>query len=157
MENFTTQYDWLLTAIAALGGWKLVNWILNRKEIKRKALAEAISLETDSLVKRYNVMEQELEKLKQKVEELQVTVATLQQDKLDLIKRNNELELALKEAEHNVCMRPDDECLKRLPPRTYCRLKRLSQGYYDEYYNPDKSKTKKKEGDKDVKVSEKTN
>lgn len=157
MENFTSQYDWLLAAIGALGGWKFVNWILNRKELKRKALAEAISLETDSLVKRYNVMEQELEKLKQKVEELQVTVATLQQDKLDLIKRNNELELALKEAEHNVCMRPDDECLKRLPPRTYCRLKRLSQGYYDGYYNADNSKTKKKEGDKDVKVSEKAN
>lgn len=51
MTNFTTEYDWLLTAIAALGGWKLVNWILNRKEIKRKALAEAISLETDSFVK----------------------------------------------------------------------------------------------------------
>lgn len=155
MENFTTQYDWLLTAIAALGGWKLVNWILNRKEIKRKALAEAISLETDSLVKRYNVMEQELEKLKQKVEELQVTVATLQQDKLDLMKRNAELEIALREAEHNVCVRPDDECLKRMPPRTYCRLKRLSQGYYDEYYNTDK--TKKKKGDEDVKISEKPN
>lgn len=155
MENFTTQYDWLLTAIAALGGWKLVNWILNRKEIKRKALAEAISLETDSLVKRYNVMEQELEKLKQKVEELQVTVATLQQDKLDLMKRNAELEIALREAEHNVCVRPDDECLKRMPPRTYCRLKKLSQGYYDEYYNTDK--TKKKKGDEDVKVPEKPN
>lgn len=146
MENFTSQYDWLLAAIGALGGWKFVNWILNRKELKRKALAEAISLETDSLVKRYNVMEQELEKLKQKVEELQVTVATLQQDKLDLIKRNNELELALKEAEHNVCMRPDDECLKRLPPRTYCRLKRLSQGYYDEYHNKDKNKNEKTNG-----------
>lgn len=70
MENFTSQYDWLLAAIGALGGWKFVNWILNRKELKRKALAEAISLETDSLVKRYNVMEQELEKLKLKVEEL---------------------------------------------------------------------------------------
>ena len=70
MENFTTQSARLLPAIAALGGWKLDNWILNRKEIKRKALAEAISLETDSLVKKYNVMEQELEKLKQKVEEL---------------------------------------------------------------------------------------
>ena len=146
MENFTSQYDWLLAAIGALGGWKFVNWILNRKELKRKALAEAISLETDSLVKRYNVMEQELEKLKLKVEELQVTVATLQQDKLDLIKRNNELELALKEAEHNVCMRPDDECLKRLPPRTYCRLKRLSQGYYDKYYNKDKDKNEETNG-----------
>ncbi len=146
MENFTSQYDWLLAAIGALGGWKFVNWILNRKEIKRKALAEAISLETDSLVKRYNVMEQELEQLKLKVEELQVTVNNLQQDKLDLIKRNNELELALKEAEHNVCMRPDDECLKRLPPRTYCRLKRLSQGYYDEYYNKDKNKNEETNG-----------
>lgn len=139
MENFISQYDWLLAAITALGGWKFVNWILNRKELKRKALAEAISLETDSLVKRYNVMEQELEQLKLKVEELQVTVNNLQQDKLDLIKRNNELELALKEAEHNVCMRPDDECLKRLPPRTYCRLKRLSQGYYDKHYNKNKN------------------
>lgn len=146
MENFTTQYDWLIATITALGGWKLVSWLLNRKELKRKALAEAISLETDSLVKRYNVMEQELEKLKLKVEELQVTVATLQQDKLDLIKRNNELELALREAEHNVCMRPDDECLKRLPPRTYCRLKRLSQGYYDEYYNKDKDKNEETNG-----------
>lgn len=146
MENFTSQYDWLLAAIGALGGWKFVNWILNRKELKRKALAEAISLETDSLVKRYNVMEQELEKLKLKVEELQVTVTNLQQDKLDLIKRNNELELALREAEHNVCMRPDDECLKRLPPRTYCRLKRLSQGYYDKYYNKDKDKNEETNG-----------
>ena len=137
--NFTTEYDWLLAIIAALGGWKFVNWILNRKELKRKALAEAISLETDSLVKRYNAMEQELEQLKLKVEELQVTVNNLQLDKLDLIKRNNELELALREAEHNVCMRPDDECLKRLPPRTYCRLKRLSQGYYDKYYNKNKN------------------
>lgn len=77
MENFTSQYDWLLAAITALGGWKFVNWILNRKELKRKALAEAISLETDSLVKRYNVMEQELEQLKLKVEELQVTVNNL--------------------------------------------------------------------------------
>ena len=146
MENFTTQYDWLIATITALGGWKLVSWLLNRKELKRKALAEAISLETDSLVKRYNVMEQELEKLKLKVEELQVTVTNLQQDKLDLIKRNNELELALREAEHNVCMRPDDECLKRLPPRTYCRLKRLSQGYYDKYYNKDKDKNEETNG-----------
>lgn len=70
MENFTSQYNWILAAIAALGGWKFVNWIINRKEIKRKALAEAISLETDSLVKRYNVMEAELENLKKQVEEL---------------------------------------------------------------------------------------
>lgn len=139
MENFTSQYDWLIAVIAALGGWKLVNWILNRKEIKRKALAEAISLETDSLVKRYNTMESELEHLKKEVEELQAKVNALQEDKLDLLMRNKELELQLQEAQSHVCLVPDDECLKRLPNRTYCRLKRLSQGYYDKYY--DKNKT----------------
>ena len=138
MENFTSQYNWILAAIAALGGWKFVNWIINRKEIKRKALAEAISLETDSLVKRYNVMEAELENLKKQVEELQAKVNSLQEDKLDLIMRNKELELQLQEARSHVCMVPDDECLKRLPNRTYCRLKRLSQGYYDKYYDKDK-------------------
>lgn len=139
MENFTSQYDWLIAVIAALGGWKLVNWILNRKEIKRKALAEAISLETDSLVKRYNTMESELEHLKKEVEELQAKVNALQEDKLDLLMRNKELELQLQEAQSHVCLVPDDECLKRLPNRTYCRLKRLSQGYYDKYYDKDKT------------------
>ena len=139
MENITSQYNWILAAIAALGGWKLVNWILNRKEIKRKALAEAISLETDSLVKRYNTMESELEHLKKEVEELQAKVNALQEDKLDLIMRNKELELQLQEAQAHVCLVPDDECLKRLPNRTYCRLKRLSQGYYDKYYDKDKT------------------
>lgn len=139
MENITSQYNWILAAIAALGGWKLVNWILNRKEIKRKALAEAISLETDSLVKRYNTMESELEHLKKEVEELQAKVNALQEDKLDLIMRNKELELQLQEAQSHVCLVPDDECLKRLPNRTYCRLKRLSQGYYDKYYDKDKT------------------
>lgn len=138
MENFTSQYNWILAAIAALGGWKFVNWIINRKEIKRKALAEAISLETDSLVKRYNVMEAELENLKKQVEELQAKVNSLQEDKLDLIMRNKELELQLQEARSHICMVPDDECLKRLPNRTYCRLKRLSQGYYDKYYDKNK-------------------
>ena len=148
MENFTSQYNWILAAIAALGGWKFVNWIINRKEIKRKALAEAISLETDSLVKRYNVMEAELENLKKQVEELQAKVNSLQEDKLDLIMRNKELELQLQEARSHVCMVPDDECLKRLPNRTYCRLKRLSQGYYDKYYD--------KKGDNDAEISKKS-
>ena len=152
------DYTTLIAILSALGGWKLINWILNRKELKRKALADAINTETDSLVKRYNTMEEELEKLKKQVDELQETVNKLQEDKLALIQKNNELLLRLREAESHICLRPDDECLKRLPKRTYCRLKRLSQGYYDEYYannsNSHKHKTKKdvevsKESDKD--------
>lgn len=135
MDRLSTDYSWAIAIITALGGWKLVNWILNRRELKRKALAEAINIETDSLVKRYNVMEEELEKLKQQVEELQETVNRLQEDKLALMQKNNELQLQLQEAENHICLRPNDECLKRLPKRTYCRLKRLSQGYYDKYYD----------------------
>lgn len=151
MERLSTDYSWAIAVITALGGWKLVNWILNRRELKRKALAEAINIETDSLVKRYNVMEEELEKLKQQVEELQETVSRLQEDKLALMQRNNELQLQLREAESHICLRPDDECLKRLPKRTYCRLKRLSQGYYDKYYIKGKNR---KITNKNVRISE---
>ena len=62
--------------------------------------------------------------------------------------RNKELELQLQEARSHVCMVPDDECLKRLPNRTYCRLKRLSQGYYDKYYD--------KKGNDNAEVSKKS-
>ena len=52
----------------------------------------------------------------------------------ELIRENNELRLKLMEAEHNLCVRPDDECLKRMPPRDYCRLVKLANHEYDKYY-----------------------
>lgn len=141
MENSAGQ--WILALIGALGGWKLVEYVLNRKELKRKALADAIAVETDSLLKRYAAMEQEMEKLKTKVDELYKMVHTLENEKLDLIRQNMELELALKEAQHNECRRPDDECLRRLPPREICLAKKLLGGYYDKIdelsEKPDKS------------------
>lgn len=129
MEKNTIQ--WVLTAISVLGGWKLIEYFLNRKEIRRKALADAIAVETDSLLKRYSAMESEVEKLKAKVDDLYKMVHKLENEKLELLKHNMELELALKEAKHNECRRPDDECLKRLPPRELCLAKKLLGGYYD--------------------------
>lgn len=129
MENGTGQ--WFFTLIATLGGWKLVEHILNRKEMKRKAIADAVAVETDSLVKRYSLMEAEMEKLKEKVDELYKMVHQLENEKLDLLRHNMELELALKEAQHNECRRPDDECLRRLPAREICLAKKLLGGYYD--------------------------
>lgn len=123
--------NFLIGIVGALGGWKLIEYILNRKELKRKALADAIAVETDSLIKRYKAMESEMEKLKQKVDELYKMVHKLENEKLELLRQNMELELALKEAKHNECRRPDDECLKRLPPRELCLAKRLLGGYYD--------------------------
>lgn len=129
MENSTGQ--WLLTIISTLGGWKLVEYLLNRKELKRKALADAIAVETDSLLKRYATMEKEMEKLKTKVDELYKMVHQLENEKLDLMKQNMELQIALKESQYNECRRPDDECLKRLPPHEICLAKKLLGGVYD--------------------------
>ena len=41
---------------------------------------------------------------------------------------------ATEDAAHNICVRPDDDCLRRLPPRVYCRLKKLAKGDYDSDY-----------------------
>lgn len=129
MENNTGQ--WLLTLIGTLGGWKLVEYLLNRKEMKRKALADAIAVETDSLLKRYTAMEKEMEKLKSKVDELYKVLHKLENEKIDLLRNNMELEIALREAKHNECRRPDEDCIRRLPPREICLAKKLLGGYYD--------------------------
>lgn len=129
MENNTGQ--WLLTLIGTLGGWKLVEYLLNRKEMKRKALADAIAVETDSLLKRYSAMEKEMEKLKSKVDELYKVVHQLENEKIDLLRHNMELEIALREAKHNECRRPDEDCIRCLPPREICLAKKLLGGFYD--------------------------
>lgn len=122
------------TVIGALGGWKLVEWLLNRKANRRRAIAEAVKMETDAFMARYNALEAEIQRLNKKVDELYKKVHDLEGERLRLINENNELKLALKEAQHNVCVRPDDECLKRMPPRYYCRLVKLANHEYDGYY-----------------------
>lgn len=122
------------TVIGALGGWKLVEWLLNRKANRRRAIAEAVKMETDAFMARYNALEAEIQRLNKKVDELYKKVHDLEGERLRLINENNELKLSLKEAQHNVCVRPDDECLKRMPPRDYCRLVKLANHEYDNYY-----------------------
>lgn len=131
MDRFSGIGRFIVSVIGVLGGIKLVEFIFNRRELRRRAIAEVVSIETDSLVKRYAIMETELEKLKDKVDELYKIIHGLEKEKIDLLKKNMELELALKESRHNECRRPDDECLKRLPPREICLAKKLIGGYYD--------------------------
>lgn len=135
---------WAAGIIAALGGWKLAYHFLNRKASKRKALAEAVRVETDAFMKRYNALEDEIKRLNEKVDNLYKKVHELEDERIALMKRNSELELALKEAQHNLCVRPDDECLKRMPPRDYCRLVKLANGEYDKYH---KTENKDEKGD----------
>lgn len=131
MDRLNGIGGFIVAIVGAFGGIKIVEFIFNRRELRRRAIAEAVSIETDSLVKRYATMENELEKLKDKVDELYKMIHSLEVEKIDLIKKNMELEMALKESKHNECRRPDDECLRRLPPRELCLAKKLIGGYYD--------------------------
>ena len=99
MDNDTGE--WIIKAIAALGGWKILEWIFKWREKKRKSIADVVAVETDPLIKRYTSMESEMEKLKTKVDELYKKVHKLEVEKLELIRRNMELELQLKESKCN--------------------------------------------------------
>ena len=108
--------------------------ITSAKRFQLSVGAKVVRVETDAFMKRYNALEDEIKRLNDKVDNLYKKVHELEDERIALLKRNSELELALKEAQHNLCVRPDDECLKRMPPRDYCRLVKLANGEYDEYY-----------------------
>lgn len=138
----------LIGVVTALGGLSLIKFLFFMKPERRKAAAEADIKEVEKEERKLGVMEQLVKSLQERIEQQDQKIKELNNrlDKLyeqlhaqervnnALVKENNELRLALKEAEHNVCVRPDDECMKRQPPRDHCRLKRLARGYYDKYY-----------------------
>lgn len=89
----------------------------------------------ESLQKRIEQQDQKIKELNERLDRLYAEKHEQERENNALIRENNELRLALKEAEHNICVRPDDECFKgRLPKRTYCRLKKLANGDYDAFY-----------------------
>ena len=88
--------DWL-AIIGAFGGLEAVRWgvtfWVNRKTNARKEDALYVELRNE------------------------------QSDKLAWIHKCHELELQLKDAEHNRCDRPDSECGRRIPPRRTTLIK----------------------------------
>lgn len=154
------------SVVTALGGLEFLKYLLNRKNINRVTAADAFKAEYKSIIEDYRRVRKEVDdakreisSLNEKVDELYKQVRSLENERLDLIKRNAELELALREARHNECVRPDDECFKgRLPKRAYCRLKKLASGDYDAFYEDDDI-TENKKGNaenKDSGVSKKS-
>ena len=86
-------------------------------------------------------LKQRIEQQDEKIRELNQRVDKLYEEKHELERLNNQLtrenamlQIKLVEAQHNLCVRPDDECLKRMPPRDYCRLVKLANHEYDKYY-----------------------
>ena len=140
----------IVGAVASLGGLSLIKFLFFMRPEKRKAAAEAELKELEADEKELGVMRGLIESLQQRIEqqdkkinELNARIDALYIEKHELeklnnehVKKINELQLQLMEAQHNVCLRPDDECFKgRLPKRTYCRLKKLAAGDYDAFYN----------------------
>lgn len=150
MGTLTETVNVIVGIVASLGGISLIKFLFFMRPERRKAQAEAGLKEVEKEERELGIMKKLVESLQQRIEQQDQKIKELngRMDKLyvqlheqerennALIRENNELRLALKEAEHNVCVRPDDECFKgRLPKRTYCRLKMLANGDYDAFYN----------------------
>lgn len=116
--------------LTALGGWEFVKYMLNRKANGRIAEANAFKVEREALIEDYKRVQGEVDELKKKVDDLYKRIHQLEGERLDLIRRNNELEIQLKEAEKRVCLQPDDKCLQRLSPNDHCRLRKILRGEY---------------------------
>lgn len=116
--------------ITALGGWEAIKYLINRKANTRIAEANAFKVEREALIEDYKRVQGEVDELKKQVAKLYTEIDTLKNDRLKLMQENNELKLALKEAEKRVCLRPDDQCLQRLNPDDHCRLRKILRGEY---------------------------
>lgn len=132
----------LIAVVAAFGGWQFVKYMLNLGANRRITAADAFTAERKAIMEDYSRVQKEVDEAKdeikalnRKVDELYKQVHNLERERLDLTKKindltqeNGELRLRLKEAEHNVCMRPDGDCIRRLPARTYCALYQVAEG-----------------------------
>ena len=122
----------VIALIASIGGWQFVRYVLNINSNRRMSAAEAFREEYKAVIEDYKRVQGEVDKLNALVDDLYKRVHALESERLDLIKENNELKLALKEAEKHVCLQPDDKCLRRLNNDIKCRLVGLLRGAYTE-------------------------
>lgn len=134
MDKEMSDIGWLATIITALGGWKLVEYLLNRHSIKRLTAAEAMQKELEAVMVDYRRMQAKVESLDRKVDELRKEVLNLQDVRLELTRENGELKVALKEAEAKMCLRPPESCLMRISPYMQCRELKLMREDYKKVY-----------------------
>lgn len=145
----------VVLAVSSLGGIGLIKFLFFMKPERRMKNIEADEKEFNvmkslvgSLQKRIEQQDEKIKELNDRLDKLYAEKHEQERENNALIRENNELKLALKEAEHNICVRPDDECFKgRLPKRTYCRLKKLAAGDYDAFYEDNKETDNKDENE----------
>lgn len=145
----------VVLAVSSLGGIGLIKFLFFMKPERRMKNIEADEKELNvmkslvgSLQKRIEQQDEKIKELNDRLDKLYAEKHEQERENNALIRENNELKLALKEVEHNICVRPDDECFKgRLPKRTYCRLKKLAAGDYDAFYEDNKETDNKDENE----------
>lgn len=145
----------VVLAVSSLGGIGLIKFLFFMKPERRMKNIEADEKELNvmkslvgSLQKRIEQQDEKIKELNDRLDKLYAEKHEQERENNALIRENNELKLALKEAEHNICVRPDDECFKgRLPKRIYCRLKKLAAGDYDAFYEDNKETDNKDENE----------
>ena len=145
----------VVLAVSSLGGIGLIKFLFFMKPERRMKNIEADEKEFNvmkslvgSLQKRIEQQDEKIKELNDRLDKLYAEKHEQERENNALIRENNELKLSIKEAEHNICVRPDDECFKgRLPKRTYCRLKKLAAGDYDAFYEDNKETDNKDENE----------
>ncbi len=112
--------------------WKVIRFFLYRDTERRKEEIRVRDIESESLRKQMDWMQKKYDIVNNELDSLYGRYRKLEEEKVEMIKENNELHLALKIAEYDRCERPDDECIKRLPARQKCRLRMLLSGHYED-------------------------
>lgn len=111
----------IMTIIGTMGGiegikWGLRAWV-NRKTDARKEDAAADAMEIDNEKTQVSWLEERITQRDSKIDALYVELREEQSAKLEEIHKRYQVELALKDAEHNRCDMSDGDCSRRIPPR----------------------------------------
>ena len=155
MEILNEIVKIIVLVVSSLGGIGLIKFLFFMKPERRIKNIEAEEKELNVMRQLVDSLKQRIEQQDRKINELNQRIDNLYSDKHELerlnnelVRENNELKLKLMEAQHNICVRPDDECFKgRLPKRTYCRLKKLASGDYDAFYDESQETENKDENE----------
>lgn len=117
----------LVTLIGVLGGWEGIKWIImaiiNRRTNARKEDASADAMVDENYRKQVGWLEDRVAQRDTKIDALYAELREVEGDRLNWVHKCHEAELALKDAEHNRCDRPDSECGRRVPPRRHQLIK----------------------------------
>lgn len=117
----------IITIVGTMGGIEGIKWVvrawLNRKTDARKEDAAADAMEIDNEKTQVNWLEDRITQRDLKIDALYVELRQEQSAKLEEVHKRYQMELALKDAEHNRCDMSDGDCSRRIPPRRKLDLK----------------------------------